>query len=140
MRVSLIAAALFMAGCANSYDTIGTAGPGLPPGPHLVVLGSDLFGFPGDTETIPVSVPALGRGTNAIGVRPVDGDVRCSRVVAVFANGNARDLPVDPARHLSAGTPYWLDLPGGDRNLRQVSMTCRPIGPRTVDVQLLAVR
>jgi hypothetical protein len=68
----------------------------------------------------------------------LDGDARCSRVTAIFGNGRARDLPIGPGDYLAAGEARWIDLPGLDRNLVQVDMTCRPVGTMPVTVQVLA--
>lgn len=79
-----------------------------------------------------------GRSVDRIALKPLDGDARCSRITARFGNGKTRDLNVDRGMRMREGRGYSFDLPGGDRNLREVVMECRPLDRRSVRIDVLA--
>lgn len=79
-----------------------------------------------------------GRSVERIAVKPLNGDARCSRITVRFGNGNTRDLDVDRGMRMREGRGYSFDLPGGDRNLREVVMQCRPLDRRSVRIDVLA--
>jgi hypothetical protein len=123
-----------VAACATNYEPVAL----VEPAPYdVVVLGRDYFDFNRDREIVNSN---LAMNVDAIAIKPLDGDARCSRVTAIFRNGAARDLDIDDGRYLMAGREYWLDLPGNDRYLQHVDMTCRPAGNLPVTLQVLASR
>lgn len=79
-----------------------------------------------------------GRNVERIALRPVDNDARCMRVSATFDNGRTRDLNIDRRDVLERGRLTEIDLPGGERNLRSVDLTCRAVGDRDVTIEILA--
>ncbi len=79
-----------------------------------------------------------GRSVDRVALRPLDGDARCRRITATFADGRRREL--SGGDYLSRGRVSVLDLPGGDRNLVNLSMACRAIGGYDVTIEVLARR
>jgi hypothetical protein len=77
-----------------------------------------------------------GRRIDAVALKPVGADARCSRVVAHFRNGQVRPLDVNRGNVLQQGQYYKLDLPGGIRNLESLSLRCRPLNDRNVNIQI----
>lgn len=77
-----------------------------------------------------------GRSVDRIGLRPLDGDARCRRVVVRFANGRTADLY--GADYLQRGRVTRLDLPGGDRNVVSINLACRAVGDYDVTIDILA--
>ena len=133
-----VAAMVFasVAGCAPNYDSSLDYPPTV--GPDAIVVGSNIFSYPNDVERIDVA--GFPDRIGAIAVRPLNGDARCSRVTASFANGRSRDLDIGRADYLAAGREYWIDLPGFERNVMEIEMACQPVGPDPVRVQVLASR
>jgi hypothetical protein len=76
-----------------------------------------------------------GRDIDSIGLRPVNGDARCSRITATFRNGRTRDLYT--ANFLPENRITRIDLPGNDRNLMRVNLACRAVGARQVTIEIL---
>ncbi|HTO42226.1 MAG TPA: hypothetical protein VL026_14740, partial [Rhizomicrobium sp.] len=79
-----------------------------------------------------------GRSVERIALRPLNGDARCSRVTVRFDNGQARDLKVERGMRLAQGRGYSFDLPGRDRNVRDVMLHCSPQDGRSVRIEVLA--
>jgi hypothetical protein len=79
-----------------------------------------------------------GRNVDRIALRPVDNDARCMRVSATSENGRTRDLDINRRDVLERGRMTEIDLPGGERNLRSVDLSCRAVGDRTVTIEILA--
>ena len=132
LSLAALAGAAALAACATVDPVIETDRPG-----QTAVLGEHRFEFDRDRETIAVG-PAFA-GAEAIAVRPLNGDAECTRVVANFANGEARDLPIETEGLLAAGGTYWMALPEGGRNLTGIELVCRPLRPGVrVDMQVLA--
>lgn len=77
-----------------------------------------------------------GRSVDRIGLRPLDGDARCRRVSVRFGNGTTRNL--NGADYLQRGRVTVLDLPGGDRNVVSLNLTCRAVGDYDVTIDILA--
>ena len=77
-----------------------------------------------------------GRRIDAVALKPVEADARCSRVVAQFRNGRERALDVNGGDILRQGQHYKLDVPGGYRDLESLSMRCHPTNSRRVNIQL----
>jgi hypothetical protein len=79
-----------------------------------------------------------GRHVDRIALRPVDNNARCMRVSATFANGRTRDLDFDRGDVMERGRMKVIDLPGDERNLRNVNLRCRAVGDRDVTIEILA--
>lgn len=77
-----------------------------------------------------------GRRIDALALKPINGDARCSRVVAHFGNNRDQRLDVNRGDVLRAGQYYKLDVPGGYRNLESLSLRCRPTNARRVTIQI----
>ena len=61
----------------------------------------------------------------------------CSRVTAVFANGQRAQLRA-PSTKIFRGQIYQMDLPGGYQNVNGVEMVCRAGGSSDVTINVLA--
>jgi len=79
-----------------------------------------------------------GRQVDRIALKPLNGDVRCHSISAQFGNGKRRDLDVDRQMRMRQGRAYTFDLPGNERNVKEVAMRCTPIGSDSVRVEVLA--
>lgn len=79
-----------------------------------------------------------GRSVDSIGLRPVDNDARCSRIRATFAGGRTRDLAT--GGRLERGRVNEIEIPGRDRNITRLDMTCRSLGDRRVTIEVLVNR
>jgi hypothetical protein len=79
-----------------------------------------------------------GRSVQMIGLRPLNSDAQCTRVTATFDNGNVRTLQLGSADRMQEGRLYTADLPGDQRNLTSVDLTCHAIGQRDVRIEVLA--
>lgn len=103
-----------------------------------VPIGTERFTGRRDRETNFVGV--RGRSVSAIGLKPLDNDAVCARVVARFANGTSRALNVDWGDRLREDRIYRVDLPGNQRNITQINMVCRAVGDRDVTIQVFAAK
>jgi len=81
-----------------------------------------------------------GRSIEALALRPVNGDARCRRVMATFDNGRTRLLNINGGDYLPRGSYTRLDLPGGDRDVRRITMQCRAVRDYQVTIELFAQR
>jgi hypothetical protein len=97
-------------------------------------IGSEEFSGRDDSESR--FAGWRGRHVDAIALKPIEGDARCSRVVAQFRNGRERALDVNGGDTLRQGQYYKLDMPGGYRDLESLSMRCHPTNNRRVNIQL----
>jgi hypothetical protein len=77
-----------------------------------------------------------GRDVDAVALKPLNADARCSRVNARFNNGRTQTLNVNNGDYLRRGQYYKLDLPGRARDLRSLSMQCRASNARQVTIQI----
>jgi hypothetical protein len=103
-----------------------------------VPLGTEHFDGGRDRE---VSIPGnRGQGVDALAVRPLNADARSRRVTATFSNGRSRQLNLGPSDYLAEDRLYRIDLPGGERNVERIDMTCRAVRGRSVAMQVLALR
>lgn len=100
-------------------------------------LGSERFAGRFDHGT--VFAGPRGRDVEAVGLRPLDTDARCTRVVATFYNGRRVPLNVPPIR-LQEDRMFRVDLPGQSRNLERLDMDCHAERGRGVTIQVLASR
>ncbi len=78
-----------------------------------------------------------GRGVDAIALMPIETNARCSRVSVVFANGRTADLDINRGAVMRRGQSYTLDLPGGDRNIRDLRLQCQSEGATAVTIRVL---
>ena len=77
-----------------------------------------------------------GRGSDAVALKPLNADARCSQVAATFDNGNTQNLAIHNGDYMSKGMYYKLDLPGDRRNIRSLSMRCRATDAGRVTIQI----
>jgi hypothetical protein len=111
----------------------GTPGPG---NNDWVRIDTKSFDTRNDLE---VTVAGWsGRHVDRIAVKPLNGDARCSSITAKFGNGKHRALDVDRNRRLKEDHAYTFDLPGKERNLKEVAMRCTPVGRDSVRVEVMA--
>ena len=105
---------------------------------NWIPLGVQRFEGRRDSEA---SFPGhRGRQLESIAIRPINADARCRRITATFANGRTRDLALGPSDFLQQDRLYRIDLPGGDRNIQRIDMTCRAVREPGVTMQVLASR
>jgi len=100
-------------------------------------VGSETFEGGGDVEQHYTGAWA-GSHVDRIGFRAVNDDAGCGRITVRFANGDVRDLNVDPVRRMEQGRFYSLDLPGSHRNITEVNMACHPRDARSVTIDIFA--
>jgi hypothetical protein len=79
-----------------------------------------------------------GRSVDRIALRPIDGDARCTRILATFGNGRTRALDVSQLNRMAQGRNYRIDLPGEERRITRLDLTCRALGDRDVTMEILA--
>jgi hypothetical protein len=77
-----------------------------------------------------------GRHVDAVALKPLDANARCTRVVAHFKNGRDRSLDVNRGDLMRRGQYYKLDLPGDNRYLENLSLHCRAADARRVTIQI----
>lgn len=118
---------------ARFWAPIFGPGNGFDPN-YWVVLGRESFEGRHDRETDYARWG--GRRIERIGLRPVNGDARCSRVVAVFGNGQRINLTHNEL--LRRGRLRVYDVPGMERNLVRLNMMCRAVGQHQVTIEILA--
>ncbi|HEU0161427.1 MAG TPA: hypothetical protein VFQ69_03400 [Rhizomicrobium sp.] len=81
-----------------------------------------------------------GQRVEAVALRPLESDARCSRVTARFGNGRSQPLDVNRGDVLRRGQYYKLDLPGRARDLTSLDMRCQAMGASRVTVQIYTSR
>lgn len=106
------------------------------PGNDWVRVGTKSFDTRNDLEV--TFAGWSGRQVDRIALKPLNGDVRCHSIAAQFGNGKRRDLDVNGHMRMQEGHAYSFDLPGNERNVKQVAMRCTPIGSDSVRVEVLA--
>ncbi len=111
------------------------AGNGYDPN-YWVRLGFERFQGPRDRET--QFAGWGGRSVERIGLRALDGFMRCTRVRAEFGNGNVRDLDTGGLYRMVPGRVYRIDLPGNDRKVVRLTLRCRALGQYAASVEVLA--
>lgn len=103
-----------------------------------VTLGMEVFDGRSDRETTVAGF--AGRDVERIAVRAVNDDARCSRILAMFNNGQTRALNIGEANLLREDRVYELDLPGRSRDVMRVDMTCHAENGRQVTMLVMANR
>jgi len=97
-------------------------------------IGEESFEGRNDSET--AFAGWKGRGSDAIALKPINADARCSQVTATFENGNTQNLAIHNGDYMSKGMFYKLDLPGDRRNVTSLSMRCRATDAHRVTIQI----
>lgn len=123
----------------------GMFGPGTPPPPpphryggpggNWVVISRESFEGRHDREG--AFAGWTGRQVDRIGLRPANADASCSRVTVFFRNGHRKDLNTGPTRFMRRGQMVVLDLPGGDRDVTKLSLSCRALNRNQVTIEIL---
>jgi hypothetical protein len=101
-----------------------------------VKLANEQFGFGGDRESHVTGWG--GRNVDRIALRAIDGDARCTRLRAQFANGDINELNARSLVHMQQGLPYTIDLPGDTRNIVRLNLICRALGQQGVTIAIFA--
>jgi hypothetical protein len=120
----------------------GLFGPGPGPGPgpswghdsEWVSLGRESFEGRNDREG--AFAGWAGRRVDRIGLRPLDGDARCLRIVAIFNSGRKATLATD--LYLRRGNMQAIDLPGYERNLSRLILRCSAVRDYRVTIEIFA--
>lgn len=100
----------------------------------------DSVSFEGRRDRENSSAGWKGRNIDAVALKPLNADARCSRVTARFVNGWTHPLDVNHGDYLRRGQFYKLDLPGRARDLAGLSMRCRATDARQVTIQIFTSR
>jgi hypothetical protein len=77
-----------------------------------------------------------GRDIDAVALKPLNADARCSHISARFGNGQTHTLNINNGDYLRRGQFYKLDLPGRARDLRSLNLHCRATNSRQVTIQI----
>lgn len=101
---------------------------------HWKYIGEELFEGSDDRET--AFAGWKGHGSEAIALKPMDADARCSQVTAIFENGNKQILAIHNGDYMSKGMYHKLDLPGDRRNVTSLAMRCRATDAGSVRIQI----
>ena len=134
-KLQVLSMAALLAGLAVP----ALAGPGDGGGNdpnYWVSMGSERFEGGPDRES--EFAGWAGRSIDTVGLRALNTYARCTRVRAEFGNGKTRDLDASGLFRMTPGRVYRIDLPGGDRNVVKVRLTCRSLSRYAVNVQILA--
>jgi hypothetical protein len=99
-------------------------------------LGTQSFEGRNDTEST-FTGGWTGRNVERIGLRPLDADARCMRVVVTFRNGHKVKLEDLLPGVLQRDRVAVLDLPGHDRDIRNLFLRCRALGEYRVRIEIL---
>jgi len=98
-----------------------------------VTLGRESFDGRRDSEQ--TFAGWAGRNVDRLGFRAVNDDARCGRVRVTFGNGSTAMLDVG---RLDQGRVKVVDLPGGNRNIRNLNMVCSAASKYSVNIEILA--
>ncbi len=117
----------------------GAHGPGYPaPGQFQGWMRLGVESFEGRRDRETTTTGWAGRQVDQIALRAVNGDAQCKRVFVTFRNGKTRELDIGNRGVLRQGDFRRIDLPGGDRNVTQLQLACRPVGERQVFIESYA--
>jgi len=128
-------ASIDIAASVNDFrdDRFRDEGRGNPDNRSWSRVGLRSFTGPDDSDT---AYPGFeGRDINFIGLRPLNDDAECSNVTATFRNGQTRSLEVDS--FLRQDRITRVDLPGRDRDVSRVNITCHAVNGRQVTIEVL---
>lgn len=134
--VQAFATAVALAAGLSAPALAGPAnGSGFDPN-YWVRMGAERFQGGMDRES--EFAGWAGRSVDRIGLQPINGYARCTRVRAEFGNGRVRDLDTSGLSRMTPGRMYRVDLPGGDRNIVKLRLKCRALGRYAVSVRIFA--
>ena len=109
---------------------------GGPDRDEWISLGTESFEGRNDTENT-FAGGWTGRNVERIGLRPLDADARCMRVVVTYQNGRKQKLEDFLPGVLQRDRVAVLDLPGHDRDIRNLFLRCRALGEYRVRIEIL---
>ena len=98
---------------------------------YWVSLGRETFR--GDRDTDSTFTGWAGRSVEKIGLKALNDDARCPRVRVNFGNGSSTVLNVG---RLDQGRFQSFDLPGNNRDVRSLNMTCRALSRNAVTIEI----
>jgi hypothetical protein len=101
-----------------------------------ISLGTESFEGRNDTEST-FTGGWVGRNVERIGLRPLDTDARCMRVVVTYQSGKKQKLEDLLPGVLQRDRVAVLDLPGHDRDIRNLFLRCRALGEHRVRIEIL---
>ncbi|MBV9693360.1 MAG: hypothetical protein JO261_06630, partial [Alphaproteobacteria bacterium] len=76
-----------------------------------------------------------GQSVDRIGLRALNDDATCWPMRVEFANGSSTSIGVG---HLEQGRPKSFDLPGQERNVRNIVLNCHADHGHAVTIDILA--
>jgi hypothetical protein len=91
--------------------------------------------FQGRRDTDSTFTGWAGRSVEKIAFKAINDDARCTRVRVNFGNGSSTMLNVG---RLDQGRFRSFDLPGGNRDVRSLNMTCRALNRNNVTIEISA--
>jgi hypothetical protein len=100
---------------------------------YWVSLGQQTFRGGKDTDS--TFTGWAGRSVEKIGLKAISDDARCPRVRVLFGNGSSTTLNVG---RLDQGRFQSFDLPGNNRDVRSLNMTCRALNRNNVTIEISA--
>ena len=100
-------------------------------------LGTETFEGRGDRETTIAGFKGL--KVERIGLRPTNDAARCRDMNVTFANGRSTRLSVNNGQVLAEDRIHQVDLPGDDRNVVKVDLSCRAEHGRRVTVEVMTI-
>jgi hypothetical protein len=101
-----------------------------------ISLGTESFEGRNDTESTFVE-GWRGRHVDRIGLRPLDADARCMRVVVTYESGRKQKLEDFLPGVMERDRLAVLDLPGHDRDISKLFLRCRALGEYRVRIEIL---
>jgi len=105
---------------------------------RVVSLATERFSRANNRETI---IPVRNQRLRQIGLRAIDTDAVCERVVARFANGDRQVISGRGNTDIRLGRTVWFDLRGGQRDVVSIALDCAPASRmRTVSLEVLGER
>jgi len=107
-------------------------------GPQWVTLGSERFNDRRDRQT--TIAGRRGEQISSLALQPMNADARCRNIEITFRNGGSRRLEFSRNNYLNEGEFYRIDLPGQQRNVERIDMTCQAVRGRGVTMQVFASR
>ncbi|MHB1205657.1 MAG: hypothetical protein ACYCZX_08835 [Rhodospirillaceae bacterium] len=102
-----------------------------------MTLGTETFEGRRDRETTLAGFK--GRQVERIGLRPTNDAARCGAMNVTFANGRSTRLNVNNGEVLPEDRIFQVDLPGDDRNVMKIDLSCRAEHGRRVTVDVMAI-
>jgi hypothetical protein len=120
---------------ASALLSAGLIAPAIADSNYWITLGREQFRGRNDRDA---SFPGWGgRSIEKLALRAND-FARCGHVRVTFGNGHNRYLYKDSLARMMPGRVYELDLPGNDRNVTRIAMTCQSLVDKGVTVEVMA--